>query len=192
MDVNSVTFSEYRKLILIGNKEVLDVAIAFHRVADAAIEKHIEYGEILPAYIANASFAAELYLKCLAAETTEKVLFEIGFAKIRQKTSKSVRGHSLIKIFNELPDAVKNELETKYAESKWNLYLTSITEELESWSQQIKGKEKSTFELSRYSYEESLISADDAERLRSLLLFFSESIQYSSSINATSDCDVSH
>lgn len=165
---------------MIGNKEILGVAVSFHKVADAALEKHIEYGEILPAYIANAAFAAELYLKSLAAaESSERVIFEVGSAKIREKfVNKSIYGHLLSTIFNQLPARIKHELENGYCESRWNLNLTSLSEELESWSLNKNESKKSVFELSRYSYEGNFISVDYAERLRCLLLFLSESIKH--------------
>ncbi len=152
---------------LVKSKEIKSVADSFQLIADLALERCPGYEGIIASYISNVAFSVELYIKCMDATEVEKVVCEIGTAQLTKVFAASaLRGHSLGKLFEGLSLSVKNLLESEFRDSKWNLNLHSLSDELNELSD--------LFIKYRYVFEHKEVYIEHAERIYAISNYFKD------------------
>lgn len=151
------------------NKQVLETANSFVKICDIAYDRYGDYSEFLHAYITNAAFAIELFLKSLCSTPYEKELFSVGDVKIvKEFATANVHGHELDEIFISLPNNIKNQLELKYSDSLYNIKLCTLEDQLQ--------EVRRCFVKARYGFEGKLVYGEEAEELMYLVKFFSHEL----------------
>lgn len=147
------------------NPEIFEIASGHLRIAECAEEKSIELDEFYFAYKTNLAFSIELFLKSLDATSTERLILEVGDARITRMFAEShLRDHDLKKLFNRLDRITKADLQAAFKSHECNVFCQELDDVLNSIS--------GAFIENRYAYESGGITQSDPEILLWTARFF--------------------
>lgn len=152
------------------NKEIFKSAQSFLKMAEIAKKSAIEVCDFRIAFNSNLAFSIELFIKSMDATSEEKVIFEIGTAKITRPFAQSnIKGHKLSSLFEKLPIATQKELDSLFEGHSFNVAcqpLKLVLIDIED-----------SFVLNRYSYEQGgYVSANESHLLLWTARFFQEAL----------------
>lgn len=149
------------------NLEIYQSALEFLNIAESAESHAIEISGFCFAYKANLAFSIELFLKCIEAISTEKIVLEVGDAKITRLFSESsIRGHNLNEIFDKLAQDKKHILNKNFENHRCNIAHNTLEDTLTGISD--------AFTKNRYAFESGKFTSSDSDILLWTARFFKE------------------
>ncbi|MEP3480308.1 MAG: hypothetical protein ABJZ55_13740 [Fuerstiella sp.] len=124
----------------------------------------------------NAAFAIELFLKSLNSHWQHHELEELGDGAYEITTQSNVRGHHLDRLYDDLPDRVRSDLNGAFASNRLASTFDDLCDALSTYAK--------TFENERYGFERRSIATDNRPMAEIVELgeFFREFIKNTSRV----------
>jgi len=127
----------------IPDPQIRDAADQYEAARKILLDQPLASGVLLP-LINNATIAIELYLKSLSAQLVHTPID--NFPGLNLVTTKpSLKGHRLVALLDELPDALIQEIENAFARERDAVVIPSFKQALEEC--------EGAFADSRYPFE---------------------------------------